>query len=383
MDKRSLAVVTMIMFFLLVCGLSVLIIGRHNTGKGPAPEQSLSIPEETDASSSATGKSDEADPAAATEPDTRNIYRNEKYDFEIVMPENMYVFWEDSIKDHSSPPSEYGYQVHFASISRDEITNGYDGEWMIAITDRSQVDVEKMIAAIGDQFGKSRDEKREYVTINGIPAVKVVVTTTEHPDWHSESVIIVSGDYVYDISNGANKNDLFDDFYESFKIGFVMRPYGIYDMTDSSEYTEPCEGRTEAVDKDEQDALEKFYDDMSYENFSDAINMLDDSDLFEYGLLNRLFPRCSGGQTVMATGTRPNGIILLVSTGRQGEDTTTFLGFLTTSDDKILYYRERIKDYADLAEITEEFSSGSFSNKDLRKYYERFLSGIESTIPTD
>lgn len=152
------------------------------------------------------------------EPNDWKTYQNAKYNFKVNIPVNMDALWEDSMKDHDSPPKEYGYQIHFGSREKNKAAEGYDGEWAILIYDKSQTNSEKLIAGMGAQFGATRKEKRENITVNGMPAIKAIVTTSEYPDWYYESVIIEKEGDIYQIGNGAIKNDLFEDFYKSFRI---------------------------------------------------------------------------------------------------------------------------------------------------------------------
>ena len=74
-----------------------------------------------------------------------------------------------------------------------------------------------MIGEIGDQFGSDRYETRENIVFNNISALKVIVTTSQFPDWYSVSIIFEHNGEVFRISNGAIKDDKFDLFYKSFK----------------------------------------------------------------------------------------------------------------------------------------------------------------------
>lgn len=96
---------------------------------------------------------------------------------------------------------------------------------------------EKTIAQIKDDAGKQfpdRTQTEEIISLNGLPAIKVITTTKKYEDWYSVSIIIDSGDKLYAIGNGAQTdktlNEMvakitgksssvsFEDFYMSFRI---------------------------------------------------------------------------------------------------------------------------------------------------------------------
>lgn len=77
-------------------------------------------------------------------------------------------------------------------------------------------DLEKKIAGEGDQWA-DRQESRTNVTIDGVPAILVTVTTASQPDWISKVVYVTKGDMLYTITNGAIPADEFTEYYESFK----------------------------------------------------------------------------------------------------------------------------------------------------------------------
>lgn len=307
-----------------------------------------------------------------SKPNEWKTYQNTKYNFKIDIPINMDALWEN--------PN--GYQINFGYAEKKKIVGGYDGEWAILIYNKSQTSSEKVIAKMGDQFGATRKEKRENITINGVPAIEVIITTSEYPDWYYKSAVIENKENIYEIGNGAIKNDLFEDFYKSFRLDSSIQPYEIYDMANIDRYTDGCEGKTMPAPQEKKAAVKKLYNDLSKNNYSDAISIATDNTTFEYGLFTYLFPRCSGGETVMAANVQQNGIALLTFTGRKGEASGAFLGFLTVSSNKIIYYREQVKDYFDSTEFKlddktkKEFESGTFANKDLQKDYDQFLSKL-------
>lgn len=77
--------------------------------------------------------------------------------------------------------------------------------------------LESLIKDIGDQFS-DRKEKRETITVGGMVATLVTVTTPSMTDWVDREVFIESGDYIFSIGNGAVNQSEFDLFYKSFRL---------------------------------------------------------------------------------------------------------------------------------------------------------------------
>jgi len=110
---------------------------------------------------------------------------------------------------------------------------GEDVVWGVSFYNKS----EKTVAQIKDELGKKfpdRTQTEEIISINGLPATKVITTTKKYEDWYSVSVIIDSGNMLYAISNGSQTDKalnemitertgksssvLFEDLYMSFRI---------------------------------------------------------------------------------------------------------------------------------------------------------------------
>lgn len=115
------------------------------------------------------------------------------------------------------------------SVANSEQPNGYVGiglnpptmtvdiQWGIQSYQSSEITVDKIIADMGKQFS-DREVVKEKITVNGLPATKVLVTTATIPDWYSEAVIITKDKTVYKVTNGAIKDDKFETFYKSIII---------------------------------------------------------------------------------------------------------------------------------------------------------------------
>ncbi len=144
---------------------------------------------------------------------TSQIYRS-NYGFEVQYPKDWELFSKfDSKKEDAEALTAFS-GVTFSP--KGPHGAGYDGKFFISIYDKQFSDVEPITRGMGAQF-TDRQEKRESIMINGLPALKVIVTTPSIPDWYLEEVFIESQDYIYEISNGAIKDDLFAKFYSSFR----------------------------------------------------------------------------------------------------------------------------------------------------------------------
>ncbi len=92
---------------------------------------------------------------------------------------------------------------------------GEDVQWVINIYNNKTAD--QIIADMGKQFGTDRKVQQEKITISGLPATKVTVTTSSLATWVLEQIMINSDNKIIAISNGAIVDSNFDSFYESFK----------------------------------------------------------------------------------------------------------------------------------------------------------------------
>jgi mannitol-specific phosphotransferase system IIBC component len=109
-------------------------------------------------------------------------------------------------------------EVHtYIGIALTPPTMTGDFQWGIQFYKSSDTTVDKIINNMGKQF-TDREVVKEKITINGLPATKVVVTTATIPDWYSEAVVITKDKMIYEIGNGAIKDDKFATFYNSIII---------------------------------------------------------------------------------------------------------------------------------------------------------------------
>lgn len=103
--------------------------------------------------------------------------------------------------------------------------HGYDGEFFVFAFDAGvnssvigdTASVDGIANSMGSQF-KDRIETREQISLNGVPATLVQVTTSSAPSWEYVSVIIENDDRIYWIHNGAIPNELFYEFIQTFRL---------------------------------------------------------------------------------------------------------------------------------------------------------------------
>lgn len=145
------------------------------------------------------------------------------YGFEVQYPEDWKVRLEIDSKEvtYMEDPAltDPVFKVSFGTVTRAESSEGAsDGEWFVSVYDGDMPakSIDGLITGTGTYYS-DRQEKREDIIINGIPAIKATITTPSDPSWVYEAVLIEQDDRVFFLSNGAIKNDSFDEFYNSFK----------------------------------------------------------------------------------------------------------------------------------------------------------------------
>lgn len=136
-----------------------------------------------------------------------NTSTNSEYGFTIKYPKKIDKYPE------SWQHEEYGttdFGVGFGTPSSK--SGGYI--WGVSVYVNG--DMEALIKQMGSQFS-DRKESRQDITINGVPALLVTVTTNQYPGWVSKNVYIQRNGRVYIIGNGAIGLSEFDLFYNSFQ----------------------------------------------------------------------------------------------------------------------------------------------------------------------
>lgn len=95
------------------------------------------------------------------------------------------------------------------------------GGWAWGVYVYGGAEEEKLIAEMGNQFSDRKEERKE-ITVNGLPATLVTVTTPQIKDWIYKAVFIQvktpGQSTIYRIGNGAVDLPEFDSFVESFRL---------------------------------------------------------------------------------------------------------------------------------------------------------------------
>lgn len=133
-------------------------------------------------------------------------YTSTNYNLSFFYPKNWQV--SDTISTE---------QGAFSGIGLIAPTAMSNFQWVISAHQTSATTVEKLIAEIGQQF-TDRQVQKDKITVSGLAATKVLVTTATIPEWHQETVFVTKDKTIYQISNGAVKDDKFETFYQSIII---------------------------------------------------------------------------------------------------------------------------------------------------------------------
>lgn len=155
-------------------------------------------------------------PEIFSEPTTRpdktstwNTYISTQQEFSIKYPKKINKYPE-TWQHEEYKTSSTEFTVGFGTPSSK--SGGYIwGVWVY-----ENKNMEDLIKQMGSQFA-DRKESRQNITVSGVPAVLVTVTTNQYNDWISKNVYIEKDNKIYSIGNGAIEISEFDDFYNSFK----------------------------------------------------------------------------------------------------------------------------------------------------------------------
>lgn len=137
-----------------------------------------------------------------------NTYSSTEQGFTIKYPKKLDKYPEDWQYEELGT-TDFG--VGFGTLSSKP--GGYI--WGVGTYDNGNL--EELIKQMGSQFS-DRQELRQDITINGIPALLVTVTTNQYQDWMSKNVYIQKDGKIYVIGNGAIDLSEFSSFYNSFKL---------------------------------------------------------------------------------------------------------------------------------------------------------------------
>jgi hypothetical protein len=127
---------------------------------------------------------------------------------------NLSFFYPKSWKITDTISDQVG---DFSGISLTPPATSGDILWGMQVYKSSDTTIDKIVADMGKQFTDRKVEK-EKISVNGLAATKVVVTTATTPDWYYEQIIVSANGKIYTISNGAVKDDKFETFYKSIII---------------------------------------------------------------------------------------------------------------------------------------------------------------------
>lgn len=121
--------------------------------------------------------------------------------------------------------------IHAVGFGPMEI--GEDITWSVGFYDTTDKTIPMIKTEIGNQFS-DRKQTEEAKTVNGLPAIKLVTTTGQYPDWYSVYILIQSGTKIFTIGNGAQTDEelnnmilkrtgkrfdiTFEDFYSTFNL---------------------------------------------------------------------------------------------------------------------------------------------------------------------
>lgn len=132
-------------------------------------------------------------------------YTSTNYNLSFFYPKGWSI--NDSVYDSEQPRGYMGIGLTPPNITEDIL-------WGILVYKNSDTTVDKIIDGMGKQFA-DRKVQKEKIIINGLTATKATVTTATNPDWYSEIIIFSKDAKIYEVSNGAVKDDKFATFYNS------------------------------------------------------------------------------------------------------------------------------------------------------------------------
>ncbi|MDO8471815.1 MAG: hypothetical protein Q7S64_01520 [bacterium] len=202
---------TVIEAVIIVVLIAVVAAGIAMTKKKTATTEPTTTPTATEATKTETKTTTSAKTDKMADWKT---YSNTKYGFSIKYPKF------DSTGAVSGGGNEEWIAKEFSGgATRAYISFGPPGSaqggyvWGLLVT--AGTTIEKQIAGQGDQWS-DRKESRSTVTLDGLSATVVTVTTASQTDWTSKTVYFEKDDNIYEISTSAITSS-FDNFYKSFQ----------------------------------------------------------------------------------------------------------------------------------------------------------------------
>jgi hypothetical protein len=194
---------------LLVLGLIVgvgITFAYFQLKSKPAPQPQPTTTTQTTSQPSPTSK---VTPTASLD-QTANwkIYTNTKLNFSVKYPTTTSKFNENWYYEEGG----VGQVVRFGTPS----SKSGGLIWAINAYDKGYSNLENLISIPGSQF-KDRKEARQDITVDGIPAKLVTLTTKEFKDWIHKGIYFEKDGKIYEITNGSVDQPEFELFYKSFK----------------------------------------------------------------------------------------------------------------------------------------------------------------------
>ncbi len=131
---------------------------------------------------------------------------------------NWQVYEDDERGFQFTYPERWRVEVFDSWVGVGPEEMGEDVQWGVRSFDSSDVTIEQVISDIGRQFVSDRTEVRGCVYVDGIAAIKVIVTSSQIEDWYAESIVFEHQGTIFEIGNGAVRDERFQAFYDSFRL---------------------------------------------------------------------------------------------------------------------------------------------------------------------
>lgn len=208
-----LVIGVVILFCFVIFGFGGYYLGKQSSNNSRGLEQGSNQPtpytSPTTTVNSPTPENSIDPSATSDKTSTWNTYTNAQQGFSIKYPKKI-AKYPDSWQYEEYDSASTDFSIGFGTPS------SKSGGYIWGVRVYTNKDMEELIKQMGSQFA-DRKESRQNITVDGVPALLVTVTTNQYNDWISKEVYIKKGDKTYSIGNGAVELSEFDDFYNSFK----------------------------------------------------------------------------------------------------------------------------------------------------------------------
>lgn len=151
-----------------------------------------------------------------------NLYRSEQLGFSIRYPKRLEVctvdagktFCDDEWK-YFDNPTQFGVRMGSVTFGTDSsiITGGVAA---VKVYDRNKISMDSLIARFMENL-TNRTQYKTDLSINGVPAIMVTVTSGNYPGTVFKRVYVENGNKIYSISSADGPLD-FTTFYQSFRL---------------------------------------------------------------------------------------------------------------------------------------------------------------------